>query len=181
MNIGKLALLAIDNGVVRLLTRAVIFTYRMFDRALCRLRFFALVPTASRTSWCHWSVQIKGPENLTVGKFVTIGHHTTLGAKAPISIGNYVRIGRDVLIETGGLEIDTKPPYQHRAKPIVIGDGAVIYAHAIVLGGVSIGEYSIVSAGCVVNKDVPPYTVVAPARRVQVSRSPRIKKLLAGE
>ncbi len=181
MSVRKSALFLIDNGVARSLTRSVIFVLGLIDRLICRLRFFALVPTASRTSWCHWSVQIKGAENLTIKNFVTIGPHSALGAKASISIGNHVRIGRGVLIETGGLETDAKPPYQHRARPIVIGDGVVIYANAIVLGGVTIGEYSIISAGCVVNKDVPPYTVVAQSRRVQVSRSARIKKLLAGE
>lgn len=180
-SIANVSRFLIDNSIVRMLTRCAIFTLGLVDRVFCRLRFFALVPTASRTSWCHWTVQIKGPENLAIGDFVTIGPHSTLGAKASITIGNYVRIGRGVMIETGGLEVDTKPPYKHRARPIVIGDGAVIYANAIVLGGVTIGEYSIVSAGCVVNKDVPPYTIVAQARRVQVARSARIRRLLAGE
>jgi maltose O-acetyltransferase len=177
----KLALLLIDNALVRAATRALIRVFELIEQLWCRLRFFALVPQASRTAWCHWTVQIKGAANLTVKEFVTIGRGVTLGAKAPIAIGNYARIGPGVTLETGGLETEAKPPYQHRARPIVIGDGVVIYSNAVVLGGVTIGEYSIVSAGCVVNKDVPPFTVVAQARRVQVSRSPRIKKLLAGE
>ena len=181
MTARKFAQYLMDNRLVRWLTRSVLLILEVIARVFCRLRFFALVPQAGRTSWCHWTVQIKVPENLTIKEFVTIGPYSTLGAKAPISIGNYVRIGRGVMIETGGLETDAIPPYLHRAKPISIGDGVVIYANAIVLGGVTIGRFSIIAAGCVVNKDVPPFTVVAQARRLEVARSARIRRLVAGE
>jgi len=51
-------------------------------------------------------------------------------------------------------------------KEVVIKRNAYIGAGAIILPGVTIGEYSIVAAGSVVTKDVPPRTVVAgvPAR-----------------
>ena len=52
-------------------------------------------------------------------------------------------------------------------------DGCWICTGAIILSGVTIGKNSIVAAGSVVNKDIPPYTLVAgvPAkikRRLQV-------------
>ena len=53
-------------------------------------------------------------------------------------------------------------------KRVVIKRNAYIGAGAIILPGVTIGEYSIVAAGAVVTKDVPPRTIVAgvPARVV---------------
>lgn len=51
-------------------------------------------------------------------------------------------------------------------KPVVIEDNCFIGFHAIVLMGVTVGKGSIVGAGAVVTKDVPPGSVVAgnPAR-----------------
>ncbi len=47
-----------------------------------------------------------------------------------------------------------------KTEPIVIEDDVWIGAGAIIMGGVKIHECSIVGAGAVVTKDVPPYTVV---------------------
>lgn len=51
-------------------------------------------------------------------------------------------------------------------KNIVVGEDVWIGARAILLSGVTIGRGTIVSAGAVVSKDVPPYSVVGgvPAR-----------------
>ena len=46
-------------------------------------------------------------------------------------------------------------------KEVLIKRNVYIDAGAIILAGVTIGEYSIVAAGAVVTKDVPPRTVVA--------------------
>lgn len=46
------------------------------------------------------------------------------------------------------------------SAPIVIGDYAFIGARSIVQKGVTIGEKSIVAAGSVVIKDVPPLCIV---------------------
>lgn len=43
----------------------------------------------------------------------------------------------------------------------VIGDRCFIGAHSIILPGVRVGDGSIVAAGSVVNKDVPPNSIVA--------------------
>jgi serine acetyltransferase len=47
-----------------------------------------------------------------------------------------------------------------------IEDGVVVYPHSILLGNITIGKNSIVGAGSVVIKDVPPGSIVAgnPAR-----------------
>ncbi len=49
-----------------------------------------------------------------------------------------------------------------------IGDGAVLGAHAVVVGGVKVGDHAMVGANSVVLSDVPDYAVVIgnPARRV---------------
>jgi acetyltransferase-like isoleucine patch superfamily enzyme len=51
-------------------------------------------------------------------------------------------------------------------SPVEIGEDVWIGAHAVVLPGVRIGSGAVVGAGAVVNRDVPPNTIVGgvPAR-----------------
>ena len=54
-------------------------------------------------------------------------------------------------------------------KPIEIGDHVWIGLRAIILKGVKIGNGSVIAAGAVVTRDVPPYSLVAgvPARVIK--------------
>ena len=45
--------------------------------------------------------------------------------------------------------------------PVVIEDDVDLGVNSIVLPGVTVGRGAIVGAGAVVNKDVPPYAIVA--------------------
>ena len=161
----KLTLALLDNAIGRTIILLFVRLAVLLDRAVSLLVFIAVLRKADRSSYCHWTTQIKCPENIDIGRFVTIGKNCVLGAVARITIGDHVRIGRNVTLETGGLLTDAPPPYQHAAKPIHVEEGAVLYANSTILGGVTVGRYSIVSAGCVVTKDVPPFSVVAVARR----------------
>lgn len=61
------------------------------------------------------------------------------------------------------------PDLDIRKGTIIIRKGAFIGAHSIILKNVVIGEYSVVGAGSVVTKDIPPYEVWAgnPARFIK--------------
>jgi UDP-2-acetamido-3-amino-2,3-dideoxy-glucuronate N-acetyltransferase len=54
------------------------------------------------------------------------------------------------------------------AEGVTIGRGASVGARSVVVAGVTIGDWSLVAAGAVVTRDVPPYALVAgvPARRI---------------
>ncbi len=57
---------------------------------------------------------------------------------------------------------ENRPPRPElKTAPVRIGDGAWIGMGAIILKGVTIGENSVVAAGAVVTKSVPPNVVVA--------------------
>lgn len=51
---------------------------------------------------------------------------------------------------------------------VTVHRGAAVGAGSVVLGGVEVGEWSLIAAGSVVTKDVPPFALVVgvPARRV---------------
>ena len=109
----------------------------------------------------------------TVGEDARIGEDLIIGQAGDdfeerLIIGKRVGIAPRVtiLLETGPSKSRLRELYPAFRGKTVIGDDAWIGAGSIILPGVSIGEGSVVGAGAVVTKDVPPYTVVAgvPAR-----------------
>jgi acetyltransferase-like isoleucine patch superfamily enzyme len=79
-------------------------------------------------------------------------------------------VGPNVSIITAGHPLE--PSLRRTAtigKPIVIERGVWIAAGAIIIGGVTVGELSVVAAGSVVTRDVPANTLVGgnPARVIR--------------
>lgn len=139
-----------------------------------RVRFGALVRNRGLGCVCAHDDDLKYPQNITLGKRVVIGSNVSLGAHSPITMGDNVRLSRDVIIETAGLDFSTgRPPYKHDSKPIMIEKGVWIGARAIILGGVTLGENAIVAAGSVVSRSVEPGQLVAgiPARPIRTGIS----------
>jgi acetyltransferase-like isoleucine patch superfamily enzyme len=92
-----------------------------------------------------------------------------------IEIGNKVTITNGVFLITHDASsrlfrdsLSDSSPYGNRFGSIHIRDNCFVGINSIILPGVSIGPNSIVGAGSVVTKDVPPDTVVAgvPARPI---------------
>lgn len=159
---------------VRLFSLSVVKLLWFLDRTWSHLRLRALIPDAGEGSRCHWSVVIKGPENLTIGKYVRINSGAILGAgQSRIVLGDYVAVAQGAMIETGGVDPFKPLPYPHVSKPITIERGVWIAAGAIVLGGVTIGEGAVIGAGAVISKDVPPYAMInAAANRMYIRPAP---------
>ncbi len=120
--------------------------------------------------------------NVLIRENVRIGHNSKIGSgvvlDSEIEIGNNVVIQSNVYIPKGTIiedEVfigpctvftnDRYPPSKRLVGP-KIRRGAVICAGAIILPGVTVGEYAVVGAGAVVTRDVPPRSVVVgiPAR-----------------
>ena len=97
-----------------------------------------------------------------------IGTHCTIGAVAPIFLGDDVHLSKGVFIDTGTADISTPPPYAKLSKAIRIEKGVWLGAYSMVMAGVTVGENSIVAAGVIVRKSVPPGSFVVDERpRVQ--------------
>ncbi|WP_187776494.1 acyltransferase [Antrihabitans cavernicola] len=98
------------------------------------------------------------PENIAMGNNCSINYDVVIGARAPISIGDRVRVSTGVVIET-----QYRDPFgsgtDHKAEPICIGDDVDIGTKAVVLGGVTIGQGCVVAAGATVHEDIPPYSL----------------------
>lgn len=83
-------------------------------------------------------------------------------------------MGTDVTIITRNHRFDrTDIPMMEQGfeeeRPVYIGNDVWIGDRVLILPGVHIGDGSIIAAGAVVTKDVPPYSIVAgvPARKIR--------------
>lgn len=109
--------------------------------------------------------------NVTIGRDCGINSGVFILGQNRIEIGSGVVLSARCMLIDSGLELEgyasTEFP-AHTTGYIRIEDGVWIGAGAIILAGVTIGKKSVVGAGSVVTKDVPPFTVVAgnPARQI---------------
>ena len=104
-------------------------------------------------------------EGLIMGDHANIGPFCYIGCSGKISIGNNVMMGPRVSIFAENHVFDDPHIIMQeqgvRKAPVVIEDDCCIAANSVILAGVTIGKGSVVAAGAVVTKDVPPYSIVA--------------------
>jgi acetyltransferase-like isoleucine patch superfamily enzyme len=115
---------------------------------------------------------------LTVGNNTYIGYQLLIDVGCDVTIGNNVLIADRVTIRSyDGHPTDPSkrhlPAPPESSRPISIEDNAWIGQDCIILKGVSIGAGSIVGAGTVVTKDVPPNSLAVgnPVRCIPLKMS----------
>ncbi|MDD3141362.1 MAG: hypothetical protein PHX08_20670 [Lachnospiraceae bacterium] len=112
----------------------------------------------------HWN-------NIFCGEDIHIGKNNLfMCAIAPIKIGDHVMFGPNVTVITGDHRVDIVGRYMTSVRneeklpendqPVVFEGDNWIGANTTILKGVVVGKGAIVASGAVVNKDVPPYSVV---------------------
>jgi len=140
-----------------------------------RIRIGRDVRIGNRTTFIVGFKVSEGAE-LVIGDRVSVNYQTT------ISVAKSVRIGDDTMI-AGNVQIydnishPLSPARRLRhdsftldeSSPVVIGRNCWIGNAAIIMRGVTIGDNSVVAAGSIVTKSVPPNVLVAgnPARVVK--------------
>jgi len=104
-------------------------------------------------------------KNLKVGAHVHIGKEVFLDLTDKIIIEDSVGVGMRVVILTHLIlgDYPNKPiskMYPRKIKPTILRRGCSIGAGSVIASGVEIGEDAIVNANVLVDRDVPPRTVV---------------------
>jgi acetyltransferase-like isoleucine patch superfamily enzyme len=111
-----------------------------------------------------------GGNEIRIGRNVFVNQNCTFYDLGGLDIGDDVMIGPNVSILTASHPLD---PSQRRStsigRPIRIERNVWIAAGATIIGGVTVGENSVVAAGSVVTKDIPPNTLAGgnPARVIR--------------
>lgn len=98
-----------------------------------------------------------GGKHCHLGKNVYFNFNATLVDDTHIYVGDYTKLGPNVVLATAGhpiLPSLREQAYQYNA-PIRIGKCCWLGAGVIVLPGVTIGDNSVIGAGSVVTKDIP--------------------------
>jgi len=114
----------------------------------------------------------------TIEDFCTINNgvgHVLIGDNSLIGMGNViigpVTIGNNVIfaqnIVASGLNHEYKNPdipirdQNVTVAPIVVEDDCWIAANVVITSGVTIGKHSVIAAGSVVTKNIPPFSIAA--------------------
>ena len=113
----------------------------------------------------HPTVSFRFEKNIAIGDEVVLDANCCLWASenSHITIGNRVGVGPGTVIVSSNHSFLMKSSYVDQPmneKKIVVGDDVWIGANCSILGGTSIGDGSIIGAGCVVFKSIPKNSVV---------------------
>ena len=143
--------------------------WRIVSKQLALMR---LIPSAKGNSlavfapfYCEYGV------NIHVGKGCFVNYNCTFLDVSPITLKDNVWLGANVTLATPNhpfLPEERLPadyPDGHHdleySAPITIEENCWICSSATICGGVTVGKNSIVAAGAVVTRDVPPNSIVA--------------------
>ena len=109
--------------------------------------------------------------SLQIGVGSWVNRRLWIEGRGPVSVGQGVLIGPDVLISTSTHERQSNDRVRPEATylPVSIGDHCWIGARVQILGGVTVGDEVTVAAGAVVVSDIGPRGVYGgvPARRIK--------------
>ncbi|SKB04994.1 acyltransferase [Aeromicrobium choanae] len=122
------------------------------------------------------TVSVRNGSRVTIGEGSHIGQGSCLWAgdsSGRITLGDHALLGPDVFITASNYDFDAGPgpvmDLPKREADVVIGANTWLGTRVVVLPGVTIGDGTIVAAGAVVTRDLPPDSVAAgvPAKVVR--------------
>ena len=130
-----------------------------------------LLGGAGKTPWLEAPIHFAYGCNTTVGDHFYSNFNLTIVDDVSVTIGNCVMCAPNVTISTTGHPVH--PYYRtrgaHFSLPIVIEDNVWIGANVAIMPGVTIGKNSVIGAGSVVTRNIPPHVLAAgnPCRPVR--------------
>lgn len=114
------------------------------------------------------------PSNIyggSIGEGLKIGNNSNIGPFAYIGCSGYIEIGDNVMISPRVSIYAENHVYDQpdmllkdqgvKVESVIIEDDCWIAANSIILAGVTIGKGSVIAAGSVVTKTIPPYSIAA--------------------
>lgn len=137
-----------------------------------RLKNYVLLLLSMIAPFNSWRVKLNKWKGVNIGRNVYLGMFVYFDNAYP----EYIYIEDKAAVNAGSMIITHFNPYIHfrevvqaSVQPVVIKEGAFVAVRAILLPGITVGEYSMVTAGSVVSKDVEPYSLVRGNPAVKVA------------
>lgn len=112
-----------------------------------------------------------------IGSNCVIGWGSLIDCLGQVTIEDDVFFGHRVMVLTGTHDY-TKFGMERQmthvsGKPVTLKTGVWVCSGAIICPGVTVGAHSVIAAGAVVTKDVPPFTIVGGNPAVIIKEIPR--------
>lgn len=114
----------------------------------------------ARSATVQGGVRFFHIKRLAIGEGTLVNRGVYLDNRGGITIGRRVSIAHDARIYTMGHDVHDAASFATKAKAVQIDDYAVVFAGAMIMPGVHLGKGSVVMAGAVVTKSVPPRRIV---------------------
>ena len=169
------------------LFRQLFFSKQKIAKYYAKLRIYLrpwLFESLGKSCSLGANVKVLGKAKIYLGNRVAIRDNVVVGGNGILEIGDRtvvnestiltcmerVKIGRDCMLapfvyildvdhEFGAKELPMSQQ-GYNIAPVVIGNDVWVGTHCIITKGVTIGDGAVIAANSVVNKDVPPYTIV---------------------
>jgi maltose O-acetyltransferase len=152
MHLLKTYIISILEYIALILGHIPIHSLRIFY-----YKYFLRVKIGKNSS-IHRGCQIRWGK-IVIGDNVIIGENALLDGRVGLYIGNNVNFSSNVSVYS--LQHDyNSPTFEAVGEAVYIKDNAWISCNTVILPGVTVNEGAVVAAMCLVNKDVPEYTVV---------------------
>jgi acetyltransferase-like isoleucine patch superfamily enzyme len=167
------------------LNMSPVYMYQQWQFILARIRSVKLglqITNFNKNIYIMPGCTFDNIRDMRLGHHIFVNRNTIFSTPHGITIGNYVMIGHNctfAAVSHGFSEYKLPMIFQKtEIQPITIEDDVWIGSNATILGGVTVGRGSIVAAGAVVTKDVPPYTIVGgvPAKPIRKRFSDKVIK-----
>jgi acetyltransferase-like isoleucine patch superfamily enzyme len=114
----------------------------------------------------HPTVSFRNARNIEIGAWTRIQPYCVLWAspQSKIRIGQHSGLGPGTMIFSSNHRFEPGTPYHLQGwieKDVTIGEDVWVGAGTMIVAGVTIGDRSVVAAGSVVTKDIPPDSIAA--------------------
>jgi len=141
----------------------------IYDKFLCYCYKKQMISCGKNVSLKPSTSNIRGIKNCSFGNYVLIQSYATIfSTDAKLIIGNHVALGPKVTIMTGNHvtnEIgkfmwDIHEKRDGDDKDIIIEDEIWVGSNVTILSGAHLGRGMVAAAGSIINKPMPPYSIV---------------------
>ncbi|MCN4478058.1 galactoside O-acetyltransferase, partial [Escherichia coli] len=114
-------------------------------------------------AWVEPPVYFSYGSNIYIGRNFYANFNLTIVDDYTVTIGDNVLIAPNVTLSVTGHPVhhELRKNGEMYSFPITIGNNVWIGSHVVINPGVTIGDNSVIGAGSVVTKDIPPNVVAA--------------------